>query len=183
MIGKKTQWTPEQIDYLQKNALTKTNRELCNELGYTEHVVRDKCYELGLKKMEMEYWTDEQVQFLIDNYKTIGDVELAEIFQEKFPKVKKWTKSHFSKKRKYLKLNRTKEDIKAIYRRNFETGRNATILKNSGSINLSDKIIAQYLSGRYKPELRPIFLQMPELLELKRRSIKLKRQCKQNSKK
>src|SRR5690606_16774101 len=82
-----------------------------------------KLYELGYKRMEMEYWTPEQVQFLLDNYKEMGDVEMAEIFEETCPKTKPWTKNHIDKKRNYLKLYRTKEELNKIHKRNTDNGR------------------------------------------------------------
>ena len=98
------------------------NKELCRYLGFKITLLRMKCYELGLKRMELEYWTEEQTQFLIDNYRSIGDKELAKIFQENWPKNKTWTIKHIEKKRLYLKLKRTEEELKAIQQRNVDNG-------------------------------------------------------------
>jgi hypothetical protein len=73
--------------------------------------------------MRLEYWTPEQVRELKQNYRTIGDTELAEIFQKKFPKNKEWTLKHINKKRNYLNLHRTTEDLQAIQQRNLDAGR------------------------------------------------------------
>lgn len=100
-----------------------SNRELAIGLGCGLTVVRTKCYELGLKRMELEYWTEEQTDFLLANYKTKGDVELAEIFNDRWNKNKGWTKKHIEKKRKYLKLKRTEEEIHQIQLRNIQAGR------------------------------------------------------------
>ncbi|WP_421977860.1 HNH endonuclease signature motif containing protein [Roseivirga seohaensis] len=100
-----------------------TNRELATAMGLGLTSVRTKCYELGLLRMKMEYWTEEQVNYLLENYKQKGDVELAEEFNNKWHKEKGWTKKHIEKKRRYLHLKRTKKEIHLIALRNIEAGR------------------------------------------------------------
>lgn len=100
-----------------------TNRELARELRISLVMVRMKCYSMGLKRMELEYWTPEQVRFLKSHYRKIGDVELAEVFEEKWPKNKKWTLKHIDKKRKYLGLKRTPRQVQKIFERNKKMGR------------------------------------------------------------
>lgn len=116
-------WTALKLCILENNWKQMTAAQLAKALGTSRTIVRMKLYELGYKKIEMEYWTDEQVQFLKDNYKTIGDVELAEIFEQKWPKGKKWTKKHIDKKRAYLGLQRTEEDLAFVMQRNVDQGR------------------------------------------------------------
>lgn len=116
-------FTEKGIQFLKDNYLKKTNQELANALGLKLTIVRMQLYALDLKRIEMEYWTEEQTNFLIENYKTIGDVELSEIFEETWPKNKRWTKNHIEKKRRYLELKRTKEEIQDIFIRNLEAGR------------------------------------------------------------
>ena len=108
------EWTPDMLAFLKENFNTKTNKLLAQELGLKVTSVQHKCYELNLYKMRLEYWNAEQIQFLKDNYKTIGDTEIAEIFNSKYSKNKGWTKKHIEKKRRYLKLKRTTQEIKAI---------------------------------------------------------------------
>ncbi|GEP97678.1 hypothetical protein CCY01nite_39380 [Chitinophaga cymbidii] len=48
---------------------------------------------------------------------------MAEIFQKRWPKEKGWTKKHIEKKRKYLKLERTPQEIRVIHQRNVKAGR------------------------------------------------------------
>lgn len=108
------EWSPEMVDFLKANHQFLTNSELAARLGLKLTSVRTKCYELGLYKMLMQYWTDEQVQFLIENYKTKGDTELAEMFAARWQKDKGWSKKHIEKKRRYLKLRRTDEEKDAI---------------------------------------------------------------------
>lgn len=121
--GVKTQFTTQDVKFLKKNFNKLTNPQLAKALDMTLTVVRTKCYELGLKRMELEYFTDEQIEFLKANYKTIGDCELAEIFQSKWKKNKGWSKKHIEKKRRYLNLKRTQKQIDKIHLRNVANGR------------------------------------------------------------
>lgn len=68
-------------------------------------------------------WNLEQINFLIENYRHIGDQELAELYEEKWPKSIKWKKNQIVKKRKYLNLHRSADEIKRIRSRNTESGR------------------------------------------------------------
>lgn len=114
---------PHEVQFIKDNFHTMSNQELADSLGLKLTRFRTFAYEMGLKKMELQYWTEEQVEFLKSNYKAIGDVELAEIFESKWIKNKPWTKKHIEKKRRYLKLKRTKEQEKAIKARNTAAGR------------------------------------------------------------
>lgn len=65
-------WTDEMIHFLKENFNKMTNRELASCLNLKLTKVRDKCYEMGLKRMEMEYWTKDQVDFLLAYYQIMG---------------------------------------------------------------------------------------------------------------
>lgn len=116
MIGKKHIWTRAEIFFIRKNFNSMTNPQLAKALDLTLTLVRNKCRELGLKHMEMEYWTTEQVRFLKANYKKYGDTELTEMFRKKWKKEKGWSKKHIEKKRRYLNLKRTEAQKKVIKR-------------------------------------------------------------------
>ena len=118
----KIDWTDERSKFLKENFNTMSNKQIADSLGLKITAVRHKCYELGLYKMTLEYWTDEQVDFLLKNYKEKGDTELAEIFNEKWHKDKGWTKKHIEKKRRYLKLKRTPEEIAKIHLGHIKKG-------------------------------------------------------------
>jgi hypothetical protein len=173
-----TKWTKEMEQFLIDNYKNKTNPQLANELGLRLTVTRNKMRELGLKRIEMEYWTPQMIEFLKDNYTTKGDVEIAMIFQEIFPKKKKWTKKHISKKRKYLNLRRTPEQIHAIASANSSKGgRSFTIIKNSSSINLHPSWVAQMMAWRNK-EQQSILLKNPTMIQLGKSIILLNRAVK-----
>tara|TARA_R110002050_G_scaffold69507_2_gene150316 strand:+ start:5351 stop:6139 length:789 start_codon:yes stop_codon:yes gene_type:complete len=61
-------WEDQDIKFLKDNYRAMTNRELAAGLGIKLTTCRTKLYELGLKRMEMEYWTQEQIQFLKNNF-------------------------------------------------------------------------------------------------------------------
>jgi nitrate reductase alpha subunit len=156
-----------------------TNHQLAKGLGLKLTVTRNKCRELGLKRIEMEYWTKEQVEYLAGHYKTTGDVELAAYFQKTWPKKKKWTKQHINKKRKYLKLLRTKAQQEAIITKNVSPGGNShTITKNSSSINMHPSWVVQRMAWRDKELQQEILKNHPQLVETGKALILLKRAIK-----
>ncbi len=116
-------FTPEMDKFLIENFDKMTNKQLADSLKLKITTVRTHLYELGYKRMELEYWTDEQVRFLKKHYKKMGDVELAEIFNDNWFKEKSWTKKHIEKKRRYMNLKRTDKEKKAIHTRNTKAGR------------------------------------------------------------
>lgn len=107
-------WQQFETNFIKAHFYTLTNRQLANMLGHKLTLLRTRCYEMGLKRIELEYWTDEQVAFLKENYKRYGDTELAQMFGEVWHKEKGWDKKHIEKKRRYLNLKRTKAEKDAI---------------------------------------------------------------------
>lgn len=120
---------PHEEQFIRDNFHSMTNQQLADHLGLKLTKLRGFAYRMGLKRINLEYWTEEQIQFLKDNYKEIGDTELAEIFDVKWFKQKGWTKKHIEKKRRYLKLKRTKIQKEAIHKRNKLMGKLAVANK------------------------------------------------------
>lgn len=120
--NKKYDWTPADTAFLLENFKNFSNRELAAKLYVSLNFIRHKCYEFGLKRFEVEYWTKVQVNYLLRNYTRYGDKELAEIFNKKWKKEKGWTLKHIEKKRKYLKLKRTAEQLHQIKERAKKKG-------------------------------------------------------------
>lgn len=114
--------SPEQEKYLKDNWYTKTTRVLSEELGFPVTTLRCRAYELGLKKIELERVTPEVVLYIKRNYRRMGDTEIADRLQKLYPKNRAWSKKHVSKKLGYLKLSRTKEELKKIHARNVKNG-------------------------------------------------------------
>lgn len=176
MNGVKEIWTDEQIDFLIKSFPTMTSYELSDKLGKSRSIVRMKYKELGLKKIELEYWSEKMVAFLKSKYRSIGDTEIAEIFQSKFPKKKRWSKRHIGKKRKQLKLFRTPDEIMKIKSEHVKPGgRSYTINRNSCSKNMHPNWIAQIIAGKGRKDLALELRRHPQLIEAKRQQIMLQR--------
>lgn len=123
-IGKnnKVMFSDQEQIFIKNNYQHYTNQQLAERMGCKLTVLRNYLYKNQMKRIEMEYWTPEMVEYLIKNYKSIGDTELAKIFQKKYPKNKPWTKKHIEKKRRYLNLKRSKYIQKKIHQRNVDNG-------------------------------------------------------------
>jgi len=116
----KFEFTLAHETFIRDNFDKMSNKELASAMGFKLQFLRAKCHAMKLYRMKLEYWTDEQVAFLRENYRHIGDKELASIFNTKWKKNKTWTLKHIEKKRSYLKLKRTKDELNAIRDRNVE---------------------------------------------------------------
>lgn len=123
-LGKygKVIFSDQDIQFIKDNFKSMTNQQIADELGLKKTIVRTKAYELGLQRIELEYWPMEAVTYLNTNYKTIGDRELCRIFNKQFPKQKGWTTKHIQKKLSQLELYRTKLDWYNIKERNRDNG-------------------------------------------------------------
>lgn len=141
-VGKygKINFDQNDIQFIQDNFQKMTNDQIAAALGLRKTTVRTMAYSLGLKRMELEYWTNDQVEFLKQNYKSIGDVELAEIFENEWPKNKGWSKKHIEKKRRYLNLKRTQDQLKKVHERNKKSGRLAVANKKRWEVTGSNEI-------------------------------------------
>lgn len=122
-MPQKLQFTPEEKAFVLVNYEKMGNKEMAKILGWNVATFRQLLYEMGLYRMRLEYWTEEQVYYLRANYREMGDSELASNMQLLWPKEKGWHKKHIEKKRKYLKIKRTKEELKTIFERNLDTGK------------------------------------------------------------
>lgn len=181
-LGKKTIWTVEMDNFLKSNYQTLTNQQLATALGLKLTVTRNRLSQLGLKRFEMEYFTKEQLDYLLANYKTTGNVRIANYLNANLPKNKPWTENHIVKKMGYLGLKRSEEELELI--NSYESGPQGlrfTILKNSSSINLHPSWVAQRIAWRDKA-LQAEILKHPELIDLKKNQILLNRKIKQNGK-
>jgi hypothetical protein len=143
----KIKWTDADIQFIKENFHTMTNPAMAKALNKKISVFRAKCRELNLLHMEMEYWTTEQVDYLKANYRTKGDQQIADEFQDQWPKKKGWTKKHIDKKRGYLGLQRTTEEQFLI-----RTGRfNAEDYKDFNGKNFPEgKLRMWHQNGKFR---------------------------------
>lgn len=142
--------------FLIENYLTMTNKQLANELKLRLTTTRTKLYELGLKRMDLEYWTDEQVLLLKQIYPLVGDVEIAEYFNALFEKKKGWTCKHIRKKRVYLNLHRTRDQIKSIQIRNVDLGSGyvSNLKRWDGRVTRVGRVKSIMRNGRIIPRIK-----------------------------
>lgn len=158
-----------------------TNQEIADALRLKKTVVRMKAYELGLQRMQLEYWTPVMVKYLKDNYKSKGDVEIMNYFKKHYPKSKGWKRNAIHKKRKYLKLHRTEKQLANIIRKNCaKGGPSYTIDKNSSSKNMHSRWVAQQIAWR-NPQLQKELIKHPDIIELAKLNILLNREIKKKT--
>lgn len=114
---------PDEIVYMLKNYQYLNNKQLLEEINknrvatkkLTLTLLRIKLYNLGLKRSEKPTpWNAIEVRFLIDNYKTKGNIEIATILN-KFPnKTREFNKKIVEKKMTLLNLERSTDDLSQI---------------------------------------------------------------------
>jgi hypothetical protein len=179
--GIKIVWTKKMITFLEENYKTKTNQELADALNLKITATRKKLYTLGLRKMQLEYWSPEMIDFLKKSYKVLGDVEIMDYFKKAHPKTKGWKRGSIWKKRKQMGLKRTPEEKAVIVKRHLSIGgRCFTILKVSGSLNLKPAWIATIIAPKNRP-LQKELLKHPDIIEAAKNLLLLKRMIKQKS--
>jgi hypothetical protein len=160
------------------------NGEIGKMFGAALSTISWRRSQLGLRKMELHKWNDKEIEWLKKLYKVMGDLEIALIFDEAFPKEKSWTLKHIEKKRNYLGLHRTKEELRQIKRRNAMFGHWAVHQRITQQTDtLTTNILTLYFTGKTKyHQLKEEVQKRPELLELKRTQILLNRTIKQHEK-
>lgn len=110
------------IQFIKDHFQSMTNQQIADALGLKKTIVRMKAYELGLQRINLEYWPDDAETFLRNNYGKIGDKEMADIFNKTFQKTKGWTHNHIQKKMSQLGLKRNKHNWLVILERNWIHG-------------------------------------------------------------
>jgi hypothetical protein len=129
-----------------------SNREMAAIIGCAPSTVSWLRCRWGLKKLELEYWTPVQVAWLRRLYTWMGDYEIALVFDEAYPKAKGWTLKHIEKKRKYLGLKRTREQLLAIKRRNYDFGCFKDHLRRIHHTRKADEgVIREWLDSNGQP--------------------------------
>lgn len=139
-----TRFTKEQKKEVISLRNKLTNQELFTHLKvnfsleckYT--TFRTNLYQLGLQKCKILRWTKDETDFLIENYKTKGNVEIAKALSRKG---RIFTKKNIEKKMRLLNLKRSETEIKAIRINHKLNG----VYKNSTA-----RIVAK--GERYYPE-------------------------------
>lgn len=145
-------------EFIRENYLKMTVASISEITGLSKTSVRTTAYSMGLKKLEMEYWPDEAVDFLEFVYPFLGDTEIAAYFDIHFPKNKGWSKKHIEKKRRYLNLKRTKQQLQDIQKRNVLTGCFADcayhMWKTRGVLPVGTVVVRKYPNGAEYAEIK-----------------------------
>lgn len=181
--GVKSEFSDSDILFIKSRINQLSNREISSHLGKTLTVVRNKIYELGLRRSaRADEWTVDQIRFLTENYRQVGDVELGERMNLRFPDAsRKFGRKTIRKKRYLLGLHRSEQEIQAIVNDDAHKARCNTILKNSGSLHYKDGWVALTLAGKNHTDQIPTFLRHPGLIELRRSQLKLNRELKKQN--
>lgn len=182
IVWNATVWTDKMIADLKENWRRMTNRELATYLGTRLTVTRNKLRELGLKRMDLEYWNAEIIEFLKSSYRTMGDVEIMNFFKKFYPKNKGWKKGAIWKKRKQMGLIRTEEEKKILSVRNMSKGGPCyTIDRNSSSKNFHPNWVLTQIAWR-NPALKKELKNHPDIIEAARKMYLLKRKIREHEK-
>lgn len=108
----------ETIQFIKDNFKLMTNEEIAKATGLSKTYVRTYAYNLGLKRLILVNWTKEQTNFLIRNYRDLGNAEIADYINKYFPSCKVFTRKNISKKMTLLGLIRTGDMLNNIRERN-----------------------------------------------------------------
>jgi len=111
----------DKLTYQQILDYINSHRHSSNQIKYS--LLRHRFKDLGLSKYSVKHWSNAQTTFLIKNFKTKGNKELAIILSsDRFRGRKNFTRKNIDKKMKLLGLKRTPEEYTAIVRRNISLG-------------------------------------------------------------
>lgn len=64
-MGAKSKWTKEETDYLVKNYKNMTYGEMSKYIDKSVKQISSKVYLLGLSKRKDDWWTDEDIKYLV----------------------------------------------------------------------------------------------------------------------
>lgn len=152
-------FTRKQIAEIKKMRSNLTNEQLYRHLtvnfglntGFTSF--RTELYKIGLKKCKILRWTNSETEYLLNNFKTKGNKEIAEHLSKPG---RVFTKKNIEKKIKLLKIKRTPEDLLLI-KNNYKA---KGIYKNA-SARIKEKGIRYYPEGHIKIQItnnRPVMV-------------------------
>ncbi|QDP86047.1 hypothetical protein FNJ88_11005 [Chryseobacterium sp. SNU WT5] len=118
-------FTYDQLEYIKENFKNKTSINLFNHLVkefdfkfcYTSF--RSELYVNGFHKVIMRRWSKSETDFLLNNYKSIGNIEIGKLLT-KGKRV--FTKKQVQKKMQLLNLKRTDQELQLILERNKSNG-------------------------------------------------------------
>lgn len=114
-----------QLSFIENNFDKLTSKEIFSKLVNEFHLkhqytsFRTELYRLGFYKVEMRRWSRREKQFLLENYKKIGNKQIAKLLSTPG---RKFTDKQVQKKIRLLELKRTKEDLQFIIDNHKKSG-------------------------------------------------------------
>lgn len=146
-------WTTEQLKFIKDNYYSMTFKELLSavekmNVAATYQGLRHQCKRMKLAKQVQIRWSKEDTQYLIENYKLKGDLELSmelNLFKRTYRVIdgkkvfRKFNKKHVEKKRELLNIYRTDAEIFAIRQRNIRIGLSTAYTKDNNAYTLGHK--------------------------------------------
>ncbi|MCL1933276.1 MAG: hypothetical protein FWF53_05660 [Candidatus Azobacteroides sp.] len=172
--GRKSRiWTSEMIEKLRRDYETNTLAQIAEKYGKNKDAVRITANYYGIRKRgpyKCFKWTEEKNKLISELYDKYTNKEIAEIIGV--------SKTCLDIHAQYIGLRKSKEYRKRISKEN------AINNNNIDHAFLSDKNIARTLSGasirdkERKKKETAMYLEYPELIELKRNQILLNREIK-----
>lgn len=142
---KEVRWLRKTLTNPQLFSHINAQRSFNERLGYT--TFRTQLYKLKLFKCEMRRWTPLETKLLLDNYQTIGNIELAKLLSKKG---RVFTKKQVNKKMILLKISRTSAQLQHIINNHINKGtyRKANLERWETKKIAEGKTKVQVINGR-----------------------------------
>ena len=115
--------TDFQKEFIIANFKSMDNKSIAKAVGLSKTYVTTYAYNLGLQREIIINWTKEQLNFFMENWRTIGNCELAEIINRDYPGKKIFKESTITKKMTSLGFKRNLHETFIIRERNRKSGR------------------------------------------------------------
>ncbi len=164
----------KQTSFIKDNYFQLSYQKLRRQLAIKHRLIINtstlvgKCRQLGLKKEERKkFWSSRETNFLLENYKNRGNLEIAGQLNKNPDKTRTFNAKNLWKKMTLLRIKRTTEEIAAIHKKNntFQKAQAAGVLARrqpEGNIVIwnTDTGPRKFIkvNGRHTPMARHIFL-------------------------
>lgn len=122
-------WYLDELVYLKKNFYDHSARQLLEHINQNRSVqihissLRDKCRELGLfKSIRPDLWLPREVNFLLNNYRKMGNIEMCEHLNAFKNRSREFTAKTIWKKMQLMKIHRSEKELLRIRKKNIDGG-------------------------------------------------------------
>lgn len=111
--------TKEQEDYIRVNYTIMDNKDIMKNLGITHHSFYKFIKSKGLSKQVQKTWTDEEVDYLINNYNNVSVEELGNYLGRAYTAIRKKASELGIKRDIDLKKNKWLDEERVILKDNY----------------------------------------------------------------